>query len=218
MSRAWEAAILRVDARSGPTLAGYDTPPPGPWGAFLPMAPGEETTDRLDLIAWQATIYESETQAGGRRDERRRASLRASLRRHDGWGDMVLREPLRIELRGAWLALDDVHHRRQSDSAGISAGVSASARRRRGRRRRKRKGPDDVKGRESRRHAGGGIREAEPEEEDAAGADGARHQTEPRQGSRRMMMTQKTTGGGARDGPAMNLDPPVNPPAWAILN
>ena len=30
-------------------------------------------------------------------------------------------------------------------------------------------------------------------------------------------MTQKTTGGGARDGPAMNLDPPVNPPAWAIF-
>ena len=26
MTRAWEAAILRVDARPGPTLAGYDTP------------------------------------------------------------------------------------------------------------------------------------------------------------------------------------------------
>ena len=41
---------------------------------------------------------------------------------------MTLREPLRKELRGAWLALNDAHHRRQSDSAGISAGISASAR------------------------------------------------------------------------------------------
>ena len=64
----------------------------------------------------------------------------------------------------------------------------------------------------------GGIREEEPEEEDAAGAAGERHQSGPRRGSRRMLMTQRTTGGGARDGPAMNLDPPVNPPAWAILN
>ena len=64
------------------------------------MAPGEETLDRPDLPARQAMIRESETQAGGRRDERRHASLRASLRRHDGW-NMTLREPLRKELRGA---------------------------------------------------------------------------------------------------------------------
>ena len=50
-----------------------------------------------------------------------------------------------------------------------------------------------------------------PEAEDAEGADGERHQTEPRQGTRRMTMTQKSTGGGARDVPALNLDPPVIP-------
>ena len=32
-----------------------------------------------------------------------------------------------------------------------------------------------------------------PEEEDAEDADGERHQTEPRQGTRRMTMTQKST-------------------------
>ena len=116
LTRAWEEAILRVDTRPGPTL-----------GAFLPMVPGEESLDRPDLPARQAMIRASETQAGGRRDERRHASLRASLRRHGGW-KMNLREPLREELRGAWLALDDVPHRRQFDSAGICAGVSASAR------------------------------------------------------------------------------------------
>ena len=116
LTRAWEEAILRVDTRPGPTL-----------GAFLPMVPGEESLDRPDLPARQAMIRASETQAGGRRDERRHASLRASLRRHGGW-KMNLREPLREELRGAWLALDDIPHRRQFDSAGICAGVSASAR------------------------------------------------------------------------------------------
>ena len=43
MTRAWEAAILRVDARSGPTLVGYDTPAPGPYSQTFTGRSGNGT-------------------------------------------------------------------------------------------------------------------------------------------------------------------------------